>query len=286
MAAVTELDFAHGIFLFFFGLVAGAYGALVGAGGGFVIVPMLLLVFNLPSNIAAGTSLVAVFFTGASGAISYALQRRIDYHTALRFAVASMPGAVLGAYVSSLVSGPVFTILFGTLLVLLAIFMTVRPREAELAALEESEAVAPTKRWFVRRQVIDASGKSFHYQYHQPLGIGLSALLGFVTSMLGIGGGIVYVPMMVYLFSVPVYVAVATATLILVLSSAVGSVSHILFGNVLFLFSVILGAGVVLGAQVGARLSARIQGPWIIRLLSLALIVAGARLVMRGLQGG
>lgn len=283
---MDDLDLIRGIFLFVFAVFVGGYGALVGAGGGFLIVPMLLMVFNLPSNVAAGTSLLAVFFTGVSGALSYARQKRIDYHTGLRFAVASMPGAFLGGYLSTLVSGPGFTIAFGALLVLLAVFMVARPRDAELAAVEESGGARPLSRWYIERALVDAVGKSYRYRYHQPSGLALSALLGLVTSILGIGGGIVYVPMMVYLFGVPVAVATATATLILVVSAAVGSVSHIIFGNVLFGFAIIMGAGVIIGAQIGARLSARLQGPWIIRLLALALIVAGARLLLRGLQGG
>lgn len=283
---MPELDLFRGIFLFVFAIFVGGYGALVGAGGGFLIVPMLLLMFNIPSNVAAGTSLLVVFLNGASGAVSYRLQRRIDYQTGLRFAVAGIPGALLGGYLATLVRGPGFAIAFGALLVSLAVFMTLRPRDAELAAVEESAAAQPLRRWYIQRALIDATGKEYRYQYHQLTGLALSAVLSLVTSMLGIGGGIIYVPMMVYLFGFPVSVATATATFILVLASAAGSLSHFIFGNVILGFAVIMGAGVIIGAQIGARLSARLQGPWIIRLLSLALVVAGARLILRGLQGG
>lgn len=278
------MDFGHGAFLFVFAIVVGAYGTLVGAGGGFLIVPMLLLTFDLTPAAAAGTSLLAVFFNGVSAAISYARQRRIDYAMGVTFAIASVPGSVVGAYLSEYFSGRAFTIAFGSLLVGLAIFMNARPREARLVAREEVEAITPPKRWYVRRRLLDATGQSHHYEYHQPAGLILSVAIGLLSSSLGIGAGFIYVPLMVYFFGVPLYLATATTMFILAISSFAGSISHFILGNVLVEFALLLSVGVIIGAQIGARISVYLKGPWIVRLLSIALVAAGLRLIVRGFQ--
>src|ERR1043165_7169187 len=83
-----------------FGFVVGIYGTMVGAGGGFLIVPVLLLVWHLPPAIAAGTSLSVVFLNASAGSFSYARQGRIDYKSGILLAIPTLPGSVLGAFVS------------------------------------------------------------------------------------------------------------------------------------------------------------------------------------------
>jgi hypothetical protein len=94
-------------------LAAGTIGAILGLGGGFIIVPMLVFVFGLPAQVAAGTSLVALVFTALSGTFGYTWQHRIDYKLGLPLAVASAPGAVLGSIASTYLSSSVVTALFG-----------------------------------------------------------------------------------------------------------------------------------------------------------------------------
>ena len=87
-----EITLLGGLGLAGFGLLVGAYGTLIGAGGGFLIVPMLLLVFKLPPALAAGTSLAVVFLNAVAGSASYARQKRIDYRAGLWFARRDAPG--------------------------------------------------------------------------------------------------------------------------------------------------------------------------------------------------
>jgi uncharacterized protein len=104
------------------GLLAGAYGALIGAGGGFILAPALLMLFpNEPSEIVTRISLTAVFFNALSGAVAYAHSKRIDYKIELIFSLATMPGAVLGALATTAVSREWFDLLLGFLLLAIAI---------------------------------------------------------------------------------------------------------------------------------------------------------------------
>ncbi|MCJ7456814.1 sulfite exporter TauE/SafE family protein, partial [Candidatus Bathyarchaeota archaeon] len=99
-------------------LAAGGIGAILGLGGGFMIVPMLLFVFGLSAQVSAGTSLVALVFTALSGTIGYTWQRRIDYRLGLSLAAASAPGAILGSIASTYLTSKIVTALFGCFMIL------------------------------------------------------------------------------------------------------------------------------------------------------------------------
>ena len=113
-------------------------------------------------------------------------------------------------------------------------------------------------------------------------------MVGFVSSFLGIGGGIIHVPALVHLLSFPVHIATATSHFILAFMTLAGTAVHLFSG----VFShglhrtIALGAGVVAGAQLGAFLSAKIKGAWILRALALALAGAGVRILIAALATG
>src|SRR3989304_8529066 len=94
-------------------LAAVIIGAIVGIGGGFLIVPMLIFFFGLSAQVSAGTSLIALVFTALSGTVGYTWQRRIDHKLGLSLAVASAPGAVLGSIASTYLTSEIVTVLFG-----------------------------------------------------------------------------------------------------------------------------------------------------------------------------
>lgn len=261
------------------GLLAGFYGSLVGLGGGFVVVPMLFLFFQLTPQQTVGTSVTAIFFTALSGTIAYTRQKRIDYRTGIRFALATLPGAGLGAYAAKYFSATAFSLVFGLLLLGVAIYVVIRPRQSNDDPL--GLACAPLlPRSFVSRKVVDSKGHIYRYAFKQRLGILISFFVGFIYNILGIGGGIIHVPAMVYLFSFPPHIATATSTFILSISALAGSAFHSGWGNVLYLPALLIGAGGVMGAQGGAALSQRLQGKWLMRSLVLALIFVGGRLLL------
>ncbi|NJD09284.1 MAG: sulfite exporter TauE/SafE family protein, partial [Gemmatimonadetes bacterium] len=108
----------------------------------------------------------------------------------------------------------------------------------------------------------------------------LSFFVVFFSSVLGIGGGIIHVPVMIHFLGFPAHIATATSHFILAISAGVGAGTHIALGHLLAGPAILMGIGVVGGAQVGARLAQRMRGTRIIRLLSLALIVVALRLLL------
>src|SRR5688572_19643582 len=120
------------------GFVVGTFGTLIGAGGGFLLVPILLLLYpDTPASTIMAISLAVVFVKATSGSIAYARLGRIDYRTGVIFAVASAPGAVLGSLATSWLERGVFDTVFGAILMLLAIYLLVRGKVAEVHARPE-----------------------------------------------------------------------------------------------------------------------------------------------------
>lgn len=262
-----------------FGLVVGAYGTMVGAGGGFLIVPALLLVYHATPEQAAGTSISVVFLNALSGTISYARQRRIDYKAGLWFAAATIPGAVVGALLTSHVGGRMFNIVMGTMLLLLSGYLLWRPTAEEESAdamLDEAEA----SRWLIVGERTDIHGETFSYSYDLRRGIALSIVVGLLSSLLGIGGGIIHVPALIHLLGFPAHMATATSHFILVITALVGTGTHLALGHVLFGPAILMGVGVIAGAQAGASLGRKIRGSLLVRLLSIALLAVALRLLI------
>jgi len=263
------------------GLVIGTYGTVVGAGGGFVLVPALLILYPdfEPEEVTA-VSLGVVFLSAVSGASGYARQRRIDYTTGLLFAAASAPGVVAGAMLVQFVPERVFTGLFGVMLLAVAVVsLWGRP----LAIREPLRG-----RGVIRRIVTDGEGRQYIYAYRIWQAMTLSLGIGVVSSLFGIGGGVIHVPAMILLLHIPVQFAVATSLFLLAFMSGGASVIHIATGTLGGEEATKIGAlalGAVPGAQLGTYLSHRMKGRSVLILLASAIVVLGARLLLKAVAG-
>jgi uncharacterized protein len=257
------------------GLAIGAYGTLIGAGGGFILVPLLLLLYPAdPADTIASISLAVVFFNALSGTISYTRMGRVDYRSGLLFSAATVPGAILGALTTGLIPRREFDIMVGLLLVGMSLFLLIRPT---------ATSAQHTGRRRFARHVVERDGTAHSYSYNPVLGAGVSLVVGFVSSVLGIGGGFIHVPVMVHLLNFPVHLATATSHFTLAVMTFVGSTVHVVTGGLTGTLgrTVPLAIGVTIGAQFGAWLARRIHGIWIIRFLTLALVFVGIRLLVK-----
>ena len=252
------------------GILVGVLGTLVGAGGGFILLPALVLLspHDPPATLTA-ISLSVVFANATSGSLAYARMRRIDLRAGLWFALAGLPGSVLGAWLTQRLDHGVFDPLLGATLILGASVILLRPHP-------EARVTAGT------RTLVERNGTTHVYTPRMGLGALLSVGVGFVSSLLGIGGGIVHVPLMVYMLGFPTHVATATSHFVLAVLSLAALVAHAQGGT---LHSALarawpLAAGAVLGAQGGAWISSRFHGRWILWGLALALAFVGVRLLL------
>lgn len=268
------------IWLLVIGFGVGTFGTLVGAGGGFLLVPLLALLEPLlPTEAITAISLGVVAFNATSGAIAYARQRRIDYRSGLPFALATLPGSVIGVLVVRFVARQVFDLIFAVMLVALAVFLVV--------SHEDEPTVAPEGGGWghALRRLRDHAGVEYVYRVNVPLGVAVSAGVGFLSSFLGIGGGVIHVPALVGLLRFPPHIATATSHFVLAIMATVGTGVHLAAGDLTGLLgqTVILGIGAVLGAQLGARLSSHVHGVLIVRILAVSLVFVGVRLALQAL---
>ena len=120
----------HELWLLPLGLFIGAFGTLVGAGGGFILVPILLLVYPTEDpELITGTSLAVVFFNALSGSWAYSRMKRIDYKSGSIFAAATIPGAILGAVTTTYIPRHAFDIIFGITMIAAGIYLWVSARD-------------------------------------------------------------------------------------------------------------------------------------------------------------
>ncbi len=260
------------------GIGVGTYGTLIGAGGGFILVPTLVFLYpTLSATDITAISLAAVFANSASGSLRYARFRRIDYSSGLVMAIATLPGAVLGAFAVGYIPRRTFYLIMGAALILVSVFLLVRPKGGRALWLES--------RFTVSRSLTDSSGRTYQYRFNLLLAALFSTMLGFISSLLGIGGGIIQVPLLTSFFSFPAHIATSTSQFVLLFTAAAGAGTHVLQGvyQPFLRITILLAIGVAIGAQVGAALSSRVRDTVIIRLLAVALSLVGIRLLLIGI---
>lgn len=267
------------------GLVAGTYGALIGAGGGFLIVPALLLGFGLPVHAAAGMSLCAVCAGGAAATLAHHRRRDLDWTTAWRLAAAAIPGAVLGSMLAQSIPPPAFTLGFGLLLVVIGVAVAHRPDSPFVPSGERAAMYEAFMRLEVEvRRLTDADGRTFAYWVDLRRGLPLAFAAGMISSLAGIGGGVLLVPALIVWMRIPPPVAVGISSALLALSSFAGATAAALHGAIAWLPAVALSLGAIAGARLGVRIESRLSGRWIVRLLSIALVLLGLRMILATLR--
>jgi uncharacterized membrane protein YfcA len=235
---------------------------MVGLGGGFVLVPILRLVFGLEPAEAAGTSLALVVANSASGAFTYFLQKRVHVKIGLLLALGGLPGSILGAVVAARIPAIAFDWIFAALLLAVTVDIYVN-RKSRLAG---------------RVDIADIGAiKGMSYRVAVLVGLGV----GFISSLFGVGGGVVVIPSLLYLSQLPAHAIAATSHFAIFLTSPVGLATHAIQHDIALADVIPLVLGGLLGGPIGARLSLRVSGPRLMSLVSIALVVAAAALILR-----
>jgi uncharacterized membrane protein YfcA len=262
------------------GVTVGAYGTVVGAGGGFILAPLLLFLYpEYDPQVVTALSLAVAWVNAVSGTAANARQRRIDFIAGAIFAAATVPSAFLGAIATGLLPRPAFEMLFGVFLLAIAAWLLV-PKAALIRT-------TPPPARYVRRLLTDAQGDTYRYAFDPLLGGLLGIAIGFVSSLFGVGGGIIFVPVMILVLRIPSHIATATSTFTLVFTAGAGVLVHAINGEYVGLLAEVisLSAGVLVGAQFGALLAMRLahKQALVSGLLSAALVIVGLRLLLGGL---
>lgn len=268
------------------GAAVGFLSGLFGVGGGFLMTPLLNLLLGIPMNVAVGSDLTQMTATASSGTIAHKKMGNIDMKLALLLLMGSIAGAQIGVYLvnalrdkglSELVIKEVYVVTLG-LIGLLLIVESVRSvnngraaKSGDGVALGIPSRIQGIKFFPVYLPVARVSAPVF---IPPLIGIFVGIMMGFM----GVGGGFVMVPALVYLLGVPTIIAIGTGLFQLVITAASGSFAHALSGNVDLILVIFLMVGSTIGAQFGARASTRVGGPWL--RLVFGLLVMSVSLAM------
>lgn len=239
---------------------------MVGLGGGFIIVPVLRIFFGLGPAAAAGTSLALVVANSGSGAFTYLMQRRVHVRVGLLIAAGGFPGSILGAVIVKHLAPHIFDWLFAAFLLVVAADIIFN-REARLRHRDEHADV---------REVL---GMPWHGALAAGFGVGI------VSSLFGVGGGVVLVPTLLYFSDLPAHAISATSHFGIVLTSPVGFVTHYLQHDIDWAYVVPLVLGGLCGGPIGARLSLRLKSQRLMIFVAVALTIAAFALVLRHVIG-
>ncbi|MCM3763645.1 sulfite exporter TauE/SafE family protein [Neobacillus niacini] len=273
------MEIPTGLLLLFIGILASGYGTIVGAGGGFLFVPALLLIFKMDPQVAAGSGLAIVLINSLSGVLGYSKQRKIDYRSGITLGMGALPGSIIGVWLLNMYSSVFFYFVFASLLVALGIFLLTKNLPAPLSKkqalrVQSDEGIDLIEADWSSQAAATIEAPRLQVKWLVPLGF----LLGILSSYLGIGGGWLLVPILIYAFKVPPHHATATSIFTLCLYTAVGVFTQIFYGNIDWITVFWGGFGVIIGSQLGVALSKKIPGKLIIQMLSFLLVIIGIRM--------
>jgi uncharacterized membrane protein YfcA len=263
-------DLGTAVLMIVGGLAAGMFGSLLGLGGGILIVPLLTLGFDLPLREAVGVSLVAVIVTSSASAGVYLERHVADLRLGMTLELFTASGALVGGLIAFLLPERVLAGLFTLLTVYTAVTMARRrepePELVEPAATADGDPTASSG---------GPAGPPQQPRYvvrHLGWGIAGSLFAGLVSALLGIGGGLVKVPVMHLVMGVPLRVATATSNLMIGITAAASAIIYLLRGSIDVYVAGPTAVGVFLGASIGSRTVHRIDVR-VLRILFVAVLL-------------
>ncbi len=261
------------------GLGIGVLGAMMGIGGGSLMVPFLTLVMAVPIHNAIAASIVAVIATSSAAAAIYLGIRITNLRLGITLETSTTVGGILGGLTAISLGREALTLVFAISLLAIAVAMGRRVEEvAESMPIPEERQEGDLGGHYydpnLRREV--------HYRVERlPLGLGFSALAGYLSGLLGIGGGVVKVPTMVLGMQVPVKAATATSNFMIGVTAVASAYIYYSAGYVDPPVTSAVAIGVFLGSLVGAKWAPHIHSDILSRGFSLVLVVVALLMVLR-----
>lgn len=255
------------------GFLIGTVASMIGIGGGVFIVSLLTLLYDFSPPLAVGTSLASIVFTSLASTANYSRQKRVYYKTGLVLAATTIPGAFVGAYLTSIIGARQLGLIFGVFLLFVALRMIF-----ELSFFRSKRSDTETS---TRNPLAYSESALFRSRTKLSLGVMLSFFGGISSGLLGIGGGSLLVPIMTFALSIPIHIAVAISMFTMIFTSTSGVIQHYSLGNIRFEYSLLLALGTVFGAQLGAYTSKRISSRNLRRIFGIVLILVGVRMILK-----
>jgi uncharacterized protein len=243
------------LILVIIGFGSGIIGSLIGVGGGIVMTPVLTYMGFSPAVIAS-SSLIAVFATSISSTLTYIRRKYINYRLGVQLALPAIPGSIIGGFLSNFISLEHFKIYFAVLLTSVGLYIL-----------------------FKNKIINKTLGRTPKPLYYFIIIFGTFGA-GLISSFFGIGGGIIFVPILVIIYKLKMINASPTAQFTLLISTITGLLTHILLEHPDYSYGIALALGAFFGAQLGSRSIHLINENILSKLLSFSLITIAINLII------
>ena len=266
-------------------VAAGIVGALLGLGGGIVVVPALTLLFGIDIRFAIGASIVAVIATSTGSAAAYVRERLTNLRVAMLLELTTTAGAICGAWLAGRIGGRWLFLCFGLVLLYAAVTMLRGNGDDDKTRPVPPDALADRLR--LHGDFWDpAVGRRIRYRVcHTRLGLALSYGAGVISGLLGVGGGIMKVPAMHLAMRLPMKISTATSNFMIGVTAAASAGVYFMRGDIDPFIAAPVAIGVLLGARAGSRLLARVNGRAIRIGFIVVLLWVAAQMLLRGVRG-
>ncbi|MEM3454677.1 MAG: sulfite exporter TauE/SafE family protein, partial [Thermoproteota archaeon] len=230
-------------------LFIGTLSSLLGVGGGFLMVPMMIYFLNLSPKVATGTSLFVIFLSSIFTNFAYIKQNRIDFLIVAICSIFSIPASIYGSYLVFILSSVIVRKAFGAYLIFISIFMNLSNKLVKFRYKDPIE---------IRRNINSEVG-TFSYTLKTVLIAIGSIFAGLASALFGVGGGTIIVPILSSLSYVPIHIATASSASVIFFTSLTGSIMRLHFNQIDLPTALSLLLGMLPGTQIGAKFSKKIS---------------------------
>jgi uncharacterized protein len=274
-----ELDPLTALIIIAFAIVAGLIGSLLGLGGGVVIIPALTLALGFNMQEAVGASLIGVIASSTGSASRYVQQGFVNIKLGMLLETTTTVGSVIGAIIAIYTDQQILALIFAIMLTYSAVYMLRRPeRTISPDAAELDGQMLDLSCTYTDRQ----SGKDVCYGVKGiKTGLGAGLLAGATSGMLGVGGGVIKVPVMNACMCVPIKAATATSNFMIGVTALAGAVVYYSYGLISPVLAATVAVGVIIGAFVGTHLTFSSDGHRIRTFFSLFLLAIAVLMVLK-----
>jgi uncharacterized membrane protein YfcA len=255
---------------------ASILGSMLGLGGGVFIVPLFTLFLGVDPKIAVGASAIAVVTNSVVGSTRHLRNGFVNVRLSMLLEISTAIGAILGALIAVAVNAGFLEALLGVVL-LYAAWSMLRGRSIEI---EESGPETPDP-WQLRDSFQEKSGRVVPYVPQRvPFGIGASTGAGMISGMLGIGGGVVQVPMMNLLMKMPLRAAAGSSSFMVGMTAVATATVFYASGKIDPQVTVPAMLGVLVGSNIGSILTKRLKTDRLVVIFVVVMVYLGASMVL------
>jgi uncharacterized protein len=259
------------------GAATGLVGAMLGLGGGVFLVPLLTLVFDVPIRAAVAASLISVIATATASSTVNLDQGLVNMRLAMALEVATTVGGLGGGLAASMFSTQQLFLLFGATLAVMGVLMMIRSGRRNVIA---DVSVDPGR----LGGRLEEGDTTYVYRVRRlPLGLGASLVAGAVSGLLGLGGGIIKVPVLNTFCGVPIRVAAATSAFMIGVTAAASAFVYFARGDIVLPVAAAVALGALPGSVAGARLGQRVDARALKIFMAVVLLAVGGRMALEAL---